>query len=93
MEEAPIQVLTKQLHKIYQIILNKNYQNVSVWSQFSHNDFKMGAPLPFLSIEALVKVFWVHIFISYHCIALTTVLAVFSSLDNAIAGANKPKPE
>ena len=57
MEEAPIQALTRQLHKIYPIILNKNYQNVFVGSQFSHNDFKMGAPLPFLSIEALVKVF------------------------------------
>ena len=77
MEEAPIQVLTKQLHKIYPIILYKNYQNVSVGSQFSHNDFKMSAPLPFLSIEALVKVFWVHIWMPHLCIALTAVLAVF----------------
>ena len=77
MEEAPIQVLTKQLHKIYPIILNKNYQNVSVVLQSNHNDFKMGAPLPFLSIEALVIVFWVHIWMPHLCIALTAVLAVF----------------
>ena len=69
MEEAPILVLLRQLHKIYPIILSKNYQDVSVGSQFSHNDFKMGALLPFLSIEAPVKIFRVHICMlhSSHC--------------------------
>ena len=30
MEEAPIQVLIRQLDKIYPIILNENYQSVSL---------------------------------------------------------------
>ena len=77
MEEAPILVLLRQLHKMYPIILSKNYQNVSVGSQFSHNDFEMGVPLPFLSIEAPVKIFRVHICMPHLCIALTTSLAVF----------------
>ena len=52
MEEAPIQALTRQLHKIYPIISNKKYQNVFVGSQFNHNDFKMGAPLPFFKYRS-----------------------------------------
>ena len=77
MDEAQILVFMNQLHKMYSVIYNKNYLNVSVGSHFSHNDFQVGVLLAFLSIELPVIIFRVNICTCHHNIALTVPLAVF----------------
>lgn len=78
MEEAQILAFMNQLHKMYSTIYNKSYLNVSVGSQFSHNDFQIGVLLAFLSIEVPVIIFRVNIFMCHLNTALTVSLAVFS---------------
>ena len=76
-EEAQILAFMNQLHKMYSVIYNKNYLNVSVGSQFSHNDFQIGVLLAFLSIEVPVIIFRVNICMCHLNIALTIHLQSF----------------